>query len=166
MYDGYAGGSHYAHSGGAASMICLPRDPDWDAGNHNDALHSATGLLYGAEYRDGQSRNDNLFGKSHHDHDVPCVVCLVRQSSVLVIPGKSKCYDGWSLEYSGYLMSNSYQHTGATDFYCVDNNPEDLIGGAKRDDGLFLYFVEPRCGSLRCPPYVEGREFQCVVCTK
>ena len=29
VYDGFAGGSHYTHKGGASSMLCLPMDPDW-----------------------------------------------------------------------------------------------------------------------------------------
>ena len=148
-------------------MLCLPQDPDWDAGNFNDAVRGdGNGLIYGAEYRDGPSINDYLFGNSHVGHDIPCVVCLARQSSVLMIPGKSKCYDGWTLEYSGYLMSSHIAHPQATDYYCVDKDAEDLDGAVTMEGGLLLYFVEARCGSLRCPPYVNGREFQCVVCTK
>ena len=167
VYNGFAGGSLNTQSGGAPSMLCLPRDPDWDAGRYNDAKRgSSNGIIYGAEYRDSPGINDNLFGKSHFGHDIPCVVCLVRQSSVLIITGKSKWgYDGWSLEYSGYLMSSHLGHQKPADFYCVDKDPEDVGGGAVQSGGLLLYFVEARCGSLRCPPYVDGREFQCAVCT-
>ena len=169
VYDGFAGGSHYSHKGGASSMLCLPRDPDWEAGKTSDKLNTAaTGLIYGVEYEDGSSRSDQLFGGSHYQRDVPCVVCDVsKRSSVIMVPGKSKCHPGWTLEYAGYIMAGHYDHAGATDYYCIDKEPENLPGGTSNDNGHLLYFVEARCvASLRCPPYVNGRELQCAVCTK
>ena len=168
VYDGFAGGSHYSHKGGASSMLCLPKDPDWDAGKTTDKTDPDVGLVYGVEYEDGSGRTDQLFGESHYQRDVPCVVCdVTKRSSVLMIPGKSKCHEGWTLEYSGYLMAGHYNFSGATDYYCIDKDPENLPGGTGNDNGYLLYFVEARCGaSLRCPPYVNGRELQCAVCTK
>ena len=168
VYDGYAGGSYYSHTGGAASMLCLPKDPDWDAGKYSDKMDtSKTGLIYGTEYYDGQSRSDRLLGESHYGRDVPCVVCEARKrSSVLIISGKSRCYDGWTFEYSGFLMANHHADSGPTDYNCIDKNPENLPDGESHQYGRLLYFVEARCGSLRCPPYIHGREFHCVVCTK
>ena len=63
-------------------------------------------------------------------------------------------------------MAGHYDSAGATDYYCIDKDPEKIPGGTKNDNGRILFFVEARCGSLRCPPYVNGREFQCAVCTK
>ena len=167
VYDGFAGGSYYNHKGAAASMLCLPKDPDWDAGKYRDKTDGDVGYIYGTEYEDSSSRSDQLFGQSHQNHDVPCVACEVKKrSSVLMIPGKSTCPAGWTFEYSGYLMSGYYNHNGATDYYCIDKDPENLPGGEGSDNGRLLYFVEAACGSLRCPPYVNGREFQCAVCTK
>ena len=167
VYDGFAGGSHYSHKGGASSMLCLPKDPVWGAGKTSDKRDSNVGFIFGAEYEDGSGRSDQLFGESHYDHDVPCVVCdVTKRSTVIMIPGRSKCYPGWTLEYAGYLMSGVYNHAGATDYYCIDKDPENLPSGASSQDGHLLYFVEAICGSLRCPPYVNGREFQCAVCTK
>ena len=167
VYEGFAGGSYYSHKGGASSMLCLPKDPDWDAGKFSDKEDSYTGLIYGAEYQDGQGRSDQLFGESHYERDVPCVVCdVTKRSTVLMIPGRTKCHPGWTLEYTGYLMAGHYDHSGGTDYYCVDKDPENLPDGTRDDNGHLLYFVEARCGSLRCPPYFNGREFQCAVCTK
>ena len=167
VYDGYAGGSSHVHKGAAASMLCLPKNPDWDDGKYSDKTDPNVGYIYGAEYEDGSARSDQLFGKNHYEHDVPCVVCDVRKrSSVLMIPGKSKCHAGWTLEYSGYWMTGHYDHPAATDYYCIDKDPEHVPGGEANHNGYLLYFVESRCGSLRCPPYVHGREMQCVVCTK
>ena len=65
-------------------------------------------------------------------------------------------------------MSGFYNHAAATDYYCIDKEPENVAGGGegRNDDGKLLNFVEARCGSLKCPPYVNGRELTCVVCSK
>ena len=63
-------------------------------------------------------------------------------------------------------MSGSYTNKHSLDYYCVDANPQTLQAGSAHVTGNYLYFVEGRCGSLPCPPYVEGRELTCVVCTK
>ena len=168
VYNGFAGGSHYTHKGGASSMLFLPEEPDWNAGKTSDKTDSSVGLLYGVSYEDASGRNDNLFGESHDDRHVPCTICdVMGRSSILMIPGRSKCYPGWTLEYAGYLMAGKHDHDGATDYYCVDKDPEEIPDQQDSDNGYLLYFVEARCGaSLRCPPYINGREFLCVVCTK
>ena len=166
VYSGYAGGSSHVHTGAAASMLCLPKDPDWDVGKYSDTKNDQAGLLYDTEYQE-EGRSDLPFGRSHYQHDVPCVVCNVRgRSSTIMVPGKTRCHAGWTFEYSGYLMSGRYSHAAATDYYCVDRQPEDVPGSIANKNGYLLYFVEARCGSLLCPPYADGREFSCVVCTK
>ena len=145
-------------------MLCLPQDPDWDGGNYTDVKNYASGNIYGTVFKDGEGRHDLLFGKIVETQDVPCVVCLVRKQSVLMIPGKSHCYDGWTFEYSGYLMGGAYNQKSATDFYCIDKDPENRRG--HDTTGKQLHFVEADCGALQCPPYVNYREFQCIVCTK
>ena len=56
--------------------------------------------------------------------------------------------------------------TGLYTFECVDASPETVIGGQVERQGAFIYHVEPRCGSLPCPPYEEEKEMTCAVCTK
>ena len=164
-YTGYAGGSWYNHEGAASSMLCLPKDPDWAL--YTNGVQSRSGYVYGAEYEPSDDRTDKFFGKDHSQHDVPCTVCSMKsRSSSIMVPGKKTCPVDWSLEYWGYLMSGYYLHKGATDYYCIDAEAETLPGGAENKDGHLLYFVESRCGSLACPPYVEGRELTCVVCSK
>lgn len=51
-------------------------------------------------------------------------------------------------------------------YRCVDHNPESLPGGGNTDsNGYLFYMMEGRCGSLKCPPYVDGREIACAVCS-
>ncbi|XP_052834217.1 uncharacterized protein LOC128251410, partial [Octopus bimaculoides] len=40
----------------------------------------------------------------------------------------------------------------------VDYAPEADPAGYRDDDGVRLYFVQAACGSLPCPPYVNGQE--------
>jgi hypothetical protein len=100
------------------------------------------------------------------DQDAPCVVCRSPRPTSIMIPGKTDCYSGWSLEYTGYLMSGHYTHKGATDYACVDANPDAVLHGERDQDGKLFYFVEVKCGSLPCQEYPQGRELACVVCSK
>ncbi|XP_062599823.1 short-chain collagen C4-like [Saccostrea cucullata] len=161
VYSGLAGGSWYDHSGAASDPLCLPRDPEW--GIYRDGTDGEKGYVYGAEYQ----TFDVSHSASLHDHDVPCAVCLVKDRSVVrLFPGRRTCYKGWNLEYEGYLMSGRYNQAAATAYKCVDKNPDILHGGRLNKNGYCFYHVEARCGSLKCPPYVEGRELVCAVCSK
>lgn len=164
LYKGFAGGSYYSHTGGAADMLCLPDDPDWE--KYDDTLQHG-GLIFGAEYNDAYRPNTAPNDHGLYNDDVPCVACnLEHRSSVIMIPGKSSCYSGWTREYWGYLMAGNSNHAAATNYYCVDSNPEGIPNTKASVDGYVLYYVEGRCGSLPCPPYVNYRELTCVVCTK
>ena len=101
------------------------------------------------------------------DHDVPCAVCTSgSHRTVLMIPARTECYDGWREQYRGYLVAASYSDKGRTEFVCMDQEPEADADGYRADGGVRFYQAEGRCGSLPCPPYSEGKEFSCVVCTK
>jgi len=84
-----------------------------------------------------------------------------------MIAARTACYPGWTVEYTGYLMSGvTGSSVYAYDHLCLDGNPEYLAHGGTNDNQHILYNVEAKCGSLPCPPYVEGRELACVVCSK
>ena len=61
-------------------------------------------------------------------------------------------------------MAEYYQHKSASEFVCVDENPE-TIGSHLDQNGKLFYFVEGHCGSLKCDPYKDGRELTCAVCS-
>ncbi|XP_078703910.1 uncharacterized protein LOC144928979 [Branchiostoma floridae x Branchiostoma belcheri] len=107
--------------------------------------------MYGAEYEIDTNAPYNK--ASLHEQDVPCSVCYsLSRRAQLMIPARKTCPEGWT------------HHR--TEFVCMDGEPEVLPGGEGNDNGALFYPVEARCGSLPCPPYVEGRELTCVVCTK
>lgn len=155
FFSGFAGGSLYDHTGAAAEFVCLPLDPDLISG-----FTSGTAYVYGSEY------DTNEFGH-RSGNDLHCSVCRSKvQSSDLMIPGKSSCYDGWTMQYHGDLVAGANIHKAATQYICLDEHPDALTAGQDDHDGKLFYPVLAVCGSLACPPYEDGKYLTCVVCTK
>lgn len=82
------------------------------------------------------------------------------------VAARKTCYKGWILEYTGYLMAGYHKHKAGTTYTCFDSVPDTINGSGNNMDGYLVYQVEARCGSLKCPPYVEEREIVCAVCSK
>ena len=97
VYQGFAGGSWFEHTGSASSMLCLPGEPEWAKFDDDDQRY--TGYIYGTEYR-ASELGSRLFESFQNKNDVPCAVCLVdsRLASIM-IPARTSCYPGWTLEY-------------------------------------------------------------------
>ena len=81
-----------------------------------------------------------------------------------MIPAHILCPDTWTLEYSGYLMSEHYTHHRSL-AVCMDKDAETVSGEAANTDGVVFYNTEVTCNGL-CPPYVTEKELACAVCTK
>ena len=156
-------------TGGGSNYLCLPMDPEW--GEHDDDdIFEDRGIIYGAEYEGNfpfSMENVAEGSNAIFDHNVPCAVCQSRvRSTVLMVPAKKSCHDGWTLEYHGYLVSAHHAHAGRTEYGCMDRAPEADPAGYIDQNGVLFYDVEGACGSLPCPPYVNGREITCAVCSK
>lgn len=167
VLSGFTGGSWYTHPGGSVNYVCLPYDPTW--GKYNDVQNNDNQNLHGVEYAGNSiDISGTPFDSRIRGHGVPCAVCRsTKRITVLRIPGRNKCYKGWHLEYAGYLMADKYSHTSGTEYACVDEQPEITKSGPVSKGGKYFYPVEGHCGySLKCPPYVHGREITCCVCTK
>ncbi|XP_078339788.1 short-chain collagen C4-like isoform X2 [Crassostrea virginica] len=157
VYSGFAGGSWFDHTGAAAEFVCLPPDPDLTT-----KYTSSGAFMYGAEYE-----TSDFAPRAKNGDDLPCSVCRSTVgSSVLMIPGKSSCYDGWSLQYHGDLVAGYHAHKTATQYICLDEHSETLRAGYRNDEGKLIYPVKAVCGSLACPPYHNDKYLTCVVCTK
>ena len=161
VYKGRAAGSHYSHSGGGSNYQCVTLEPKNFAYGPGTV---AASFIYGSEYEMwGNIPKANLH---LNEHDVPCVVCYVpTRTAKIMIPGTYECPKAWTLEYYGYLMAERYNHRRST-FECVDKEPERALGGHRNHNGALFYHVEPRCGSLPCPPYDQQKEMTCAVCTR
>lgn len=163
---GYVGGSYYNSTGGASDYLCLPTDPQW--GSYNE-VRNMMGEVWGAEYETANFPFTLPEGspKTLLSQNVPCAVCrAATRTTALMVPARMECFPGWTKEYWGYLMTSANYHAGRNQYACVDAHPESLRAGYRREYGVLFYPVDAVCGSLPCPPYINGRELTCVVCTK
>ena len=152
VYSGVAGGGLLSRQGSPPTVLCLPRNPtlaDLPVPLQYSELH-------GAEYEVDQ----------HEDQDVVCAVCRTPRPTTIMVPATDVCEDGWTLEYSGYLMGGSPNHASGHDYVCVDSSLEGRASSGSDDDGLLMLYVFTRCGSLPCPDYRDGKAVTCVVCSK
>ena len=62
-------------------------------------------------------------------------------------------------------MSAHHSHKRSSTFECMDGDPEAAPGGVGDQNGALFYIVDTVCVSLPCPPYVQGMEVTCAVCT-
>ena len=125
------------------------------------------------QYTPGVQGHSPIFGVEYelpiqtalYEHNVPCAVCHVStRAAVLMIPAWRHCPSQWTLEYTGYLMTEKYNHNTAT-YECVDKDAEAVPGSRVNNDGGLFYHVEASCNGLPCPPYVAEKELTCAVCT-
>ncbi|XP_060601395.1 short-chain collagen C4-like [Ruditapes philippinarum] len=158
VYQGYAAGGMYHETGAASNYLCLPKNPDWK--NHS-RTPKYFGLIYGAEYES----YDTMFDSLKND-EVPCAVCRVPRTNIIMIPGKNTCFDEYKVEYEGYLMAGHPKHKAASEYVCVDGEPEQTSNSVNgNENGKLFHFVRAVCGSLKCPPYKTGDDLTCVVCS-
>ena len=159
VYSGRAGGSKH-NQGGGANHLCMPDNPEHLQYGSGTQRYS---YMYGVEYQIHNSQP--LY--SVDNHKVPCAVCFAAtRDTILMIPAKLTCPTNWTVEYTGYLMSEHINHHRST-YECVDKNPESVPGmDGSTSDTAFLYHVEPNCAGLSCPPYDAHKELTCVVCSR
>ena len=165
VYSGLIAASHHLHSGGGANYLCLPHDPQPLETTAGVEFNRAT--LYGVDY-DFPRSPDTL--TSVRTHNAPCVVCYTSQrSTVLTMPGKPTCPDpSWTLEYAGYLVAERHNNHRVM-FECLDKDPECIPGSVGWINGwgalMFLTEVANCNSGIPCPPYSQGMELACAVCT-
>ena len=159
VYAGTAGGSYYSHSGGAANIICMPRNPD-----HLRYRSGQQGYSYVYEVRISGGGSQPL--SSFYGYYLPCAVCYTHaRDTILKIPAKVNCPANWTREYYGYLLTEYYGHSGRLMYECIDKDPERKASASS--SSAYLYHVEPVCNNgLSCAPYDSSKELTCVVCSR
>ena len=150
---GVAGGSQFDHTGAAANALCLTMTPQFD----NEAKPTSYAYLYGAEYE---------HSPDHDDLDVPCAVCRVPQSTTIMMAATLTCPSGWTPQYTGHLAAGHPSHKAASEYLCLDGQPEDVPNSSQNHNSYLLYYTIAQCGSLPCGPYIQDRVITCVVCSK
>ena len=64
-----------------------------------------------------------------------------------MIPAWHHCPSQWTLEYTGYLMTEGYDFSKAT-YECVDKDAQSVPGNLVIINGGFLCHVEASCNGL------------------
>ncbi len=113
---------------------------------------------------------NTLFDKKYSYYRLECAVCQIPSTSSIMIPGRKDCsgnHGNWRMEYSGYLMAGAPSHKAASEYLCMDGTPDFQKRITSWSYKSLLYAVYSKCnGATPCPPYVEGREMTCVVCSR
>ena len=161
LYKGYMAGKHWSTFGSGTNSLCLPEVPSW--AEHIDGYQNGA-KIYGTQIEIDGTLSSKMFGSNVHNHDMSCTMCTSERASVAMFPGFSKCLAGWTKEYQGYLVASHPSHKGSSDFVCLD---ADFVKDRHRGNSEHVIRpVEVQCGIIPCPPYVDGREVACVVCSK
>ena len=167
-------GPQYQKPGGGTNFLCLHGNPQWKKYFDGDD-HS--GLLVGVKYKLYRLSQNGVFSEANNggnplvDNPAACAVCYVAgRSTILMVPARTQCPDGWTTEYAGYLASAYTDSAGInqhhySSYICLDEAPEVGSGGRNIDQAL-IYVVEVGCGTLPCSEYINNRELACVVCSK
>jgi len=123
----------------------------------------------------GSYYSNNIFSEVNNggnplvENPAPCAVCYVsRRSTILMVPARTQCPDGWTTEYAGYLVSGlrgNIRPAHRSSYICLDEAPEVAVGERAQNHAV-IYPVEVQCGSLPCSVYFSGRELTCIVCSK
>ncbi|CAC5426506.1 unnamed protein product [Mytilus coruscus] len=167
VYSGFVGGSSYTNSGSAVDHLCLINDPQWGI---YDSKVNNNPFIGGALFHvhDINVPNSPFDVNKYDHHRVPCSVCMKKKkASTIMIPARKDCYYNWIKEYDGYLYAGHQIHVAATEYICLDKTPEALDKSPNWTDKTLLYPVRVNCnGAIPCPPYVNGREVTCVVCSR
>ena len=162
-----AAGSFFSDQSGGSNYLCLTNQTSFlSTVPGQDNLR---GRVTGVEYEFFDPVPDGL--DSVGNFNVPCAACHnTMRAGKIMIPGTSMCPDSsWTREYFGYLVSEirgGFNTHYRTTFECMDVSPEGIPGSGANIDGATFYFVEATCNGIDCPPYEEGAELSCVVCTK
>ena len=97
-----------------------------------------------------------------------CVVCYVADATTkIMVTGRLDCGEtGFNLQYFDFLVASADAvNQPRTEYVCTDEAPEGRTGRSGDDNQGVIYEVKAGCGSLPCPPYVEGYQMTCAICT-
>ena len=166
-YDGAIVGSKY-NEGGSSEFLCLHNQPDFlpiVPGSQDERSR-----MFGTELRNHVGHHEKVPALSHLiDHEISCSVCYASsRSAVITVPGRKTCPQSWTREYYGYMVADKHAtHHRLRAPICLDAEAEAAYGSTPGSLATsFFYFMETTCSGIRCPPYVDGAELACAVCTK
>ena len=174
-YSGRAATSFHNNAGSGANLVCI-RDEFSFTGVWQPidmSRSSVFGSIVGIEYI--ATAGDPLVVLN--DDNVPCAVCTVEASAVFMQPGRTTCPDGWTVQYTGYIMSELLDQSGTREsenyrsqFVCVDENSMEIADLQIGNIEARLTHVHVACDETDILPCDEGfydeGHLSCTVCSK
>ena len=162
VYAGIAAKSEWTVKGGGIDYQCLSRQPQ--SLTLKPGIQQPRSYITAVEFEDWEGGPLSRFNLG----DITCAVCFTSsRSTTLMIPGRVQCPAGWTVEYSGYLVAERWFHTNPSNHICLNKNMA-IIGIKKNTHGGIAVHVEVKCYHNKnyCPPYTNGNEVTCAVCTR
>ena len=110
VYTGRTGSTPSRHQGGGANYICMPHDPEYSLPFRSGV--QGYSIVYGTEYE------SSIVGSSQYN--AVCAMCYAAViNTVIKIPARTACLDGWTMEYYGYLMSEKFEINNLYGRFCM-----------------------------------------------
>ncbi|XP_071153177.1 uncharacterized protein [Mytilus edulis] len=166
LYSGIMAGGPQGTAGSGSDYLCMPTTPSY-TGDESGSAESERGQLYGIQLGLDTSDWSSPFDTSKNGYVVDCAVCqILANPAVFMQAATNTCPTGWTVEYTGYLMSEIAAGVTATakGYACLDKDAP--LSTDSSSDNAFVYPVEGKCGTLSCPNYIDNAELTCVVCSK
>ena len=166
---GVVAGGRANQKGATASLLCLPELSNYDVieAGVQDSRPYIEGILY-------MVGNFPMWSPLHMRR-VPCTLCRVPDRGVATVhPARNTCLGNWTLEYTGFMMGSATSQNHGTDSICVDADaePQSPERSAYEGDGhgvmygaISMTHTDCNPGDMTCPPYYEGQEILCAVCS-
>ncbi|PVD34521.1 hypothetical protein C0Q70_05796 [Pomacea canaliculata] len=127
VYRGFTSASHYDDTASTPNRLCLTDTPGFDS---TDMYGDFYQRVFGAEYF--------VTGPNHTV--VPCAVCRTPQPTTIMVPGTWNCSEGWDTQYIGHIIGHFFTDIRASEYICLDAEPEDADGNeAGWDSGLAMF---------------------------
>ena len=163
VYAGRAAGTKFNVKGGTSDTLCMPDTPQYLS---TDTTATLVTLLRGVEFETFGTSSTPL--NNLLESNMPCAICHTdTKLSVLTVPAWYTCPNGWSMEYSGYLMTElGRSNRQRKNTLCVDKDAEAVPGSLADTDPAVVYLMRATCDGLPCPPYNTGMALTCAVCSK
>ena len=161
VYTGVAAGTKYDTKGGTSDTLCLAGNPQYKSG---DRSSSNAAQLSGVRNEVIGSPTPPL--RNRYLTYLPCALCYTTKSTSFMMPGRYTCPSGWSMEYSGYIMTERTGNRGGRrDTICVDQDAEAATTKGSAYPAM-LFLMQVTCVGLDCPPFDSQKPLTCAVCSK
>ena len=159
LYTGVAAGTGYHEKGGTVNYLCMPYNPQFKG--QATTTHYPNGIE-AVEYILESFPPTN--GK--HLYEMPCAVCYITKAATFTQVGRYECPQEWTVEYSGYQMSDHIHGNrgGRTESVCVDGEPEG-IGSSSYQGPAHITLIKSTNRGLPAA-YGNGKIITCAVCSR